>query len=619
MVSKLDSVPCALWPHHDGSALYVPNQKPQLLEKVKLRIRIHNAFGKVKSVRVRFSESGEAFPTPPAKLLSTKDGWSWFEAVITMHNPYMNYRWFIEFTDGSSYWLNARGIYILEQPDVEDFRINTFSSAPDWGKSAVMYQIFPDRFGRSAHADKHKTPSWAIPKTWGEKVTASGPGTSEQFFGGDIYGITEHLDHLKALGVTLIYLTPVFPARSNHRYDASSFDEVDPLLGGDKALIELVEAAHKKGLKVIGDLTSNHSGNAHEWFKASYKKPGAKESEFYYFSNKNKDYDAWFGVPSLPKFNWNSTELRKRFISGPKSIVARWIRKPFNMDGWRIDVSNMTGRIREEDMYMELQVLIRESMQKINPDTILLGEYTGDAAYQIQGEGWHGAMTYYNFTKPVWRWFYNTQVKAEAGFLGIGRTKISGSELVRQHLDFAAGFPWHVRLHNMNPLDTHDIPRFKTFTIPGAQRVAAGMQFTFPGMPVIWAGDEFGLDGGNGEESRTPIPWNNERPNDRTMLVNYKAFAKIRKENSALHDGSMRFVYVSDETIAYVRENKKQSILVVASRGSNTNASIPLDAVKGLKQAENLFGGAKIKVEGKNAILPSDALSINIWRLPATY
>jgi len=612
------NLPIALYPHHDGSALYVPNQKPKLLEKVKLRIRIHKALGKVKSVRVRFSESGEAFPTPPAKLLSTSDGWSWFEAVIVMHNPYMNYRWFIEMADGSSYWLNARGLSILEQPDVEDFRINTFSSAPDWGKSAVMYQIFPDRFARSAHADKHKTPSWALPRAWGDKVIASGPGTSEQFFGGDIYGITEHLDHLKDLGVTLIYLTPVFPARSNHRYDASSFSEVDPLLGGDKALIKLVEAAHKKGFKVIGDLTSNHSGNAHEWFKASYKKPGAKESEYYYFSNKNKDYDAWFGVPSLPKFNWNSKELRKKFISGKNSIVARWIKKPFNMDGWRIDVSNMTGRIREEDMYMELQVLIRESMQKINKNTILLGEYTGDAAYQIQGEGWHGAMTYYNFTKPVWRWFYNTEVKAEAGFLGIGRTKISGTEMVKQHLDFAAGFPWHVRLHNMNPLDTHDIPRFKTFTMPGAQRVAAGMQFTFPGMPVIWAGDEFGLDGGNGEESRTPIPWNNERPNDKSMLADYKAFSKIRKENSALHDGSMRFVYVSDELIAYVRENKKQSILVVVSRGEDPKATIPLDAVAGIRRAKSLFGEGKLKVIGKEVLLPTEPMSINIWALPAT-
>jgi alpha-glucosidase len=268
-------------------------------------------------------------------------------------------------------------------------------------------------------------------------------------------------------------------------------------------------------------------------------------------------------------------------------------------------------------MYMELQVLIRESMQKINPDTILLGEYTGDAAYQIQGEGWHGAMTYYNFTKPVWRWFYNPNVKAEAGFLGIGKTKINGVEMVKQHLDFAAGFPWHVRLHNMNPLDTHDIPRFKTFAMPGAQKVAAGMQFTFPGMPVIWAGDEFGLDGHNGEESRTPIPWNNERPNDRTMLVNYKAFAKIRKENTALHDGSMRFVYVSNEVIAYVRENKKQTILIVATRGTDTNASIPLDAVAGLKQAENLFGGAKLTFDGKVAKLPTDPLTINIYRLPA--
>jgi alpha-glucosidase len=618
MSSKLDSLPRGLWPHHDGSELYVSNQTPKLGDKLKLKIRIHKDLGKVKAVRVRFSESGEAFPTPPAKLVSSGNGWSWYQAEITMYNPYMNYRFYIELTDGSIYWLNARGLSDLEQPDIEDFRINTFSSAPKWSKSAVMYQIFPDRFARSKHADKHKTPEWANAAKWGDKVIGSGPGTSEQFFGGDIYGITEHLDHLKDLGVTLVYLTPVFPARSNHRYDASSFDEVDPLLGGDKALVELVKAAHKKGLKVIGDLTSNHSGAAHEWFKASYKKPGAKESEYYYFSNKNKNYDSWFGVPSLPKFNWNSKSLRKKFITGEKSIVARWLKQPFGMDGWRIDVSNMTGRIRDEDMYMELQILIRESMHKINKDTILLGEFTGDAGYQIQGEGWHGAMTYYNFTKPVWRCFYNTENKAEAGFLGLGRTKISGEELVQQHLDFAAAFPWHVRLHNMNPLDTHDIPRFKTFAISGAQKVAAGMQFTFPGMPVIWAGDEFGLDGGNGEESRTPIPWNDERPNDKSMLEVYKALAKIRKTNSALHDGSMRFVYVSAELIAYVRENKKQSILVVVSRGEDPRATIPLDAVAGIRGARNLFGAGKLKVIGKEVLLPNEPLCVNIWALAGT-
>jgi len=610
-------LPLALHPHHDGSALYVPNQKPKLLDKVKVRIRIHEAMGKVKSVRVRFSESGEAFPTDDAKVIRKVDGWSWFETSIVMHNPHMNYRFYIELANGDIFWLNAHGLSELESPDVMDFRINTFSTAPEWGKKSVMYQIFPDRFARSAKADEHKTPDWALPRKWSDEVIGTGPGTSEQFFGGDLWGVIEHLDHLKKLGVTLLYLTPIFPGRSNHRYDASSFSKVDPLLGGDEALIALVEAAHKKGFKIIGDLTSNHSGSSHEWFKASYKNPSAKESEYYYFSDGNKKYDSWFGVSSLPKFNWKSIALRKLFISGENSIVARWIKAPFNMDGWRIDVANMTGRIREEDMYLEISQLIRESMQSINKDTILLGEYTSDAAFHMQGEGWHGGMTYMNFTKPVWRWFYNPKETKVAGFLGLGRTRISGLDMMKQHIDFAAGFPWHVRLNNMNPLDTHDIPRFKTFTIKGAQRVAAGMQFTFPGMPVIWAGDEFGLDGWNGENSRTPIPWNDERPNDKAMLKTYQELAAIRKSNSALHDGSMRFIYASKEALVYVRENGKQSILVLVSRGQDSKISFPSDAVSGLKQAENLFGGAKIIFQGKSALLPKDGLNLQIWRLPA--
>jgi len=618
MASAL-SLPLALQPHHDGSALYVPQQKPALLESVKVRIRIHDAMGKVKAVRVRFSESGEAFPTGNAKVIKRANGWAWYETSIVMHNPHMNYRWYIELANGEIYWLNAHGLTELEQPDIGDFKINTFSSAPEWGKSAVMYQIFPDRFARSAKADQHKLPKWAIAKNWGDEVIGTGPGTSEQFFGGDIWGIIDHLDHLKKLGVTLLYLTPVFPGRSNHRYDASSFSQVDPLLGGDEALIALVEAAHKKGFKVIGDLTSNHSGDGHEWFKAAYKNPSAKESDYYYFSDGNKKYDAWFGVPSLPKFNWKSQELRKLFVTGKNSIVARWIKKPFNMDGWRIDVANMTGRIRDENMYLEISELIRHNMQAINPNTILLGEYTGDAAFNMQGEGWHGGMTYMNFTKPVWRWFYNPREKREAGFLGLGRTRINGLEMMQQHIAFAAGFPWHVRLHNMNPLDTHDIPRFKTFAIKGAQRVAAGMQFTFPGMPVIWAGDEFGLDGFNGENSRTPIPWNNERPNDKAMLKTYQELAAIRKANSALHDGSMRFIYASAEALVYVRENRKQSIVVLVSRGSDAGIKISTEAVAGLRQAENLFGGAKISISGKSATLPSDKLNLQIWRLPAGY
>ena len=618
-MSTFTSLPLGLRPHHDGSSLYVSNPTPKLLDKVKIRVRIHSAIGEVSQVMVRFSESGEAFPTPPAKIVGKDGGWTWYESSIVMHNPKVNYRFVIVLSDGRQLTYNAVGIFELEQPDINDFRINTFSSAPKWGPSSVMYQIFPDRWARSAQADKHKAPDWAIPAAWGDDVIGQGPGTSEQFFGGDLWGVIEHLDHLKKLGVNLLYLTPIFPGRSNHRYDASSFAVVDPLLGGNKALSALIEAAHKKGFRIIGDLTSNHSGDAHEWFQASYKHPGAPESEFYYFTEKNTKYDSWFGVPSLPKFNWKSQELRKRFIEGKSSVVAKWLKAPFGFDGWRIDVANMTGRIRDEDMYAEVANVVRKTMVEVNPDTIMLGEYTGDAAYEVQGDGWQGAMTYANFTRPLWRWMFNLETKdrylQNMGY--IGRAE-KASEFVESHTKFAAAFPWHVRLNNMNALNTHDTPRFKSYALAGAQKVAAGMQFTFPGIPVVWAGDEFGLDGFNGENSRTPIPWNDERPSDRAMIEVYATLAALRKKHGALVDGALRFVYADDETMIFTRETKKETMVILATRGKAKNVNIAVDAIPGIANAQLVYGEASFKPGKKLVEFSAKKMAFAIWHLPAS-
>src|SRR5690606_6960615 len=248
------------------------------------------------------------------------------------------------------------------------------------------YQVFPDRFARSAQADQHPTPDWAIPAQWDDPVDPVMPGRSQQFYGGDLDGIVEKLDHLVSLGVNVLYLTPIFPAASNHRYDASSFDRVDPLLGGDEAYVRLIEAAHERGIRIIGDLTSNHSGDRHEWFQAAYGHPGAPEEDFYYFLNDdNTEYESWLGTPTLPKFNWASEELRRRFIAGPDSAVAKWLKPPFNTDGWRIDVANMTGRLGDIDLNAEVRQLLRQTMEEINPDTILLAESTNDAASDLQG------------------------------------------------------------------------------------------------------------------------------------------------------------------------------------------------------------------------------------------
>jgi alpha-glucosidase len=613
----MQTIPLAHQPHHDGSALYVLNQSPQLLDRVRVRVRIHPAIGEVAEVRVRASESGEAFPSMPATEVATEGAWVWFETEITMHNPQVNYRWMIKLVTGKILWLNALGLHDLDQPDINDFRINTFSSAPQWGPGTILYEIFPDRFARSSKGLSKKIPRWAQPAGWGDEVIGQGPGTSEQLFGGDLWGVIEHLDHLQNLGVNTLYLTPIFPARSNHRYDASSFDVVDPLLGGNEAYKALIKAVHQRGMRIIGDLTSNHSGDAHEWFKKAYKNPKAPESKFYYFSNRNKTYDSWFGVPSLPKFNWNSKELRKRFIKGKSSVVAKWLRAPYNIDGWRIDVANMTGRIRDEDMYLEVAQIVRKTMVSVNPDTIMLGEYTGDAAYEVQGNGWQGAMTYANFTRPLFRWLQSADAKNELQNIGFISTPETGADFVESHRKFAAGFPWHVRLNNMNTLDTHDTPRFKTFTLPGAQKVAAAIQFTFPGIPMIWAGDEFGLDGFNGENSRTPIPWDDERPSDKSLIETYAQLAKIRRENIALTHGGLRFLAATAEAVVFVREHESQNILVSATRGRATGLKLPQDVVTNLDSAENLFGAGKIILESGFAKLPSTAMAVNIWRLPA--
>jgi alpha-glucosidase len=603
--------------HHDGSSLYVPEQRPKLGQKIKVRIRIHDSFGDVKQVLIRQSDSGEAFVGEKLKAFAKRHGWSWYEGSITLHNPQVHYRFFIELKGNESYWLNAKGLHELDQSDRFDFRVNTFNAVPKWATGAVLYEIFPDTFSRSEHADSRETPAWALPKKWGDKVIPKGPGVSTQFFGGDLKGIEEKLEHLKTLGVTIVYLTPFFESRSNHRYDAASFDYVDPVLGGDEALSSLVAKAHALGMKVMGDLTANHTGSSHEWFVAAHKNPQAKESLYYYFTDNNQKYDAWWGFPTLPKLNWNSSELRRLFTKGKNSVVGKWLRPPFGLDGWRIDVANMAGLIREDDLNQEIASEIKKTMQEVSEETFLVGEFTADASTRVIGDNYQSAMTYSNFTRPIWRWLWNPKEKREEKQIGVGRKGITATQMIELHKEFASTFPWHVRLHNLNALDTHDTGRFKTFAIPSSHRVAATLQFTLPGIPMLFAGDEFGLDGTTGEESRTPIPWNGERKSDTSMISFYTDLARLRKKHRALVDGSVRFIYSSKEALMFTRENKTETILVCVSRGRDKKIELPKHTVAFPERAENLLGGGKLKVTSGKFAYEAKALDTQIWRLPS--
>lgn len=571
----------ALAPHHDGSGLYA--EVPGVLklgDTPTVRLRVPAGAAGPRAVWLRSIRDGEPHIEPAIMEPDNGPGEGhssgtsrWFTAPLVISNPVQRYRWYLAYTgpDGSvEYrWFNATGLHRRDVPDAFDFRMHTDFTAPAWVKESIMYQVFPDRFANSGAAKEHR--EWMVACDWDTPVQGSGAHTSRQFYGGDLPGIESKLGHLKDLGATVLYLTPIFPAFSNHRYDASSFDAVDPLLGGDAALVSLVQAAHARGLRVVGDLTTNHTGAGHEWFTNSHRNPDAPEQEYYYFGEGNIDFEAWLGVPSLPKLNWNSAALRERFVLGEDAVAVRWLKAPYNLDGWRIDVGNMTGRLGNEDLNHEVARMLRRRIEEVKPGAMLLAESTSDAAADVPGDGWQGVLSYSNFTRPLWQWLARDPAPGETGwFFGLpqaGPARIDAEDFVATHREFSAGFSWEVRLANANALDTHDTARAASHMLGGGQPIAACAQFSFPGIPLVFAGDEFGLTGFNGEDSRTPMPWETPESWGADLRGLYADLAALRTEHRALVDGSLRWIHAQGDLLVYVREHASGSVLCVLARG----------------------------------------------------
>lgn len=592
-------------PHHDGSELYTPDHADHRRgATVRVRVRIPHEFGDVPSVVLRAVIDGE-----PRFQQMERGAWrpardygaTWWTGHLALENDVTTYRFLVNRADGTAVWLNGEGVDRLEPVDAQDFRATVHPAAPDWAREQVLYQIFPDRFARSAAADDRALPPWALPAAWDDDVVHTGPDTPRQLFGGDLDGVVEHLDHLERLGVTLIYLTPFFPAGSNHRYDATTFDRVDPLLGGDDALVRLVEAAHARGMRVVGDLTTNHTGDTHEWFVAAHRNPAAPESEFYYWKDPGQeDYVAWSDVPSLPKLDWTSAELRRRFIEGPTSVVARWLQPPFNLDGWRIDVANMTGRLGDIDLNRDVQRLVRETMDAVAPGSVLYAESTNDAAHDFVGDGWQGPMSYAAFTRPLWHWLRQPEHGVHHHF-GIPyeiEPRYSGADLVATYRRFTAAYPWSVRSMAMNAIDTHDTPRFAERAGDDLQVVAAGLSLTLPGTPTIFAGDEFGITGINGEDARAPLPWGEEP----RLAEAYRTLIALRRSSRALQQGSLRWLHADDEAVALVRETQEETVVVVAAR-SATRLAVPLSAIGDAVAPATQLGAASVAAEGDTLVV----------------
>jgi alpha-glucosidase len=583
-------------PHHDGSDLHVLEQPDELGGTAVVRLRVPNGGKPAERVLLRYERDGEPRNVEAIVDEETETD-TWWRAEFPVSNPVVRYRWLLAGGDAGWAWVNALGPTAHEVADADDFVLTIAERAPAWHADSVVYQIFPDRFA-TTNLDV-QAPDWAIRRQWDALPTGRGRPTPFELYGGDLYGVEAHLDHIESTGANAIYLTPFFPAGSSHRYDATTFAHVDPVLGGDDALRSLAHAAHARGLKLVGDITPNHTGMHHEWFRAALA--GAKpERGFYYFDDALPGgYESWLGHRSLPKLNWSSAELHERFAQ----VLGRYLE--LGLDGWRVDVANMTGRYRDVDLNREVSRWMREQVD----GALLVAEHGHDFRPDLAARGWHGVMNYSGFLRPLWTWLIRDDPDPEQQnqFWGIpvGVPSLPGPEVVAAMARFRAGVPWDAVLNSWNLLDSHDVARFRTVA-GGRDRhlVGIGLQAATPGVPMLFAGDELGLEGAWGEDARRTMPWGAPDTWDTAFLTEVRALLALRRGSDALKRGGIRYVHVADDAIAFVRESRSERLLCLAARAPHDPISTPFT------QLDTLYGE-----DASGGVLPSDGPAVHIWRI----
>ncbi|GAB77897.1 alpha-glucosidase [Austwickia chelonae] len=607
VVSSLDL------PHHDGSSLYVEDAHPSIGDQVRVRLRVpHPPDGQPEITQVHVRTTQDAEPCFVAAVPTRRtDSDTWWVATLPVVNPITHYRFLLHGGPWGYAWVNGTGIHVRDVPDIADFRVVATEAPPDWARESVVYQIFPDRYARSPAAALREPPSWADPADWADPVSA-GERASAQFFGGDLDGITAHLADVLDLGATVLYLTPFFPATSSHRYDATSFDTVDPLLGGPEALIRLTRAAHDRGLRVIGDLTTNHTGYRHDWFRAAQEGPDSPEHGFYRFDPQGSPV-CWLGVPSLPKLDHGSPELARRFF-GPDGVVQRWLRPPYDLDGWRVDVANMTGRLGVEDRYDQVQRQMRAAVRAARPDGLLIAEHCHDLAGDLSGEGWHGAMNYSGFTRPLWTWLRAPQEAPSFLGLPVSVPRLGGEQVVATMADFGAQLPWAARSVSFNLAGSHDTTRIHTLVggDPSLVEVALGLVVTMPGVPMVTYGDEIGMPGRFGEDGRRPMPWDRSELWSGALREAFRSLIAARRSSEALCVGGLRLVRVEDDALVFLRESRSECVLVHCARAGHPPLEVPVHRLPGLDGGRALHGRGPVW-DGGRAFFTAEGPEVGLW------
>jgi alpha-glucosidase len=370
----------------------------------------------------------------------------WFEVDLLILEPVVHYRFLLEAEDGV-WWYAGAGPVACDPLDATDFRIVAGIAPPAWVRGSVFYQIFPDRFANGDPSNDPRPEEYEYrgkrPRTFPWEESPGDHAFSVVFYGGYLAGITKRLEYLDPLGVTVLYLTPVFISPSNHRYDVADFEHIDPHLGGEAALAALRSHLSVRGMRYTLDIVPNHVGSSHAWFTAAQSDANAEKAAFFTFKQHPDQYHSWLSVQSLPKLNYQSEKLRRRMLTGPDVVLRRWLRPPFSADGWRVDVANLLGRQGPILLGGEIFRILREVVKDTLPDAYLLGENIFDPTAQSQGDQFDGMTNYASFTFPLGHWLCDFR----QGVRGL-KEPITGPPWTTEALEAS----WRLRLgHPLGP------------------------------------------------------------------------------------------------------------------------------------------------------------------------
>ena len=511
----------------------------------------------------------------------------YYNGEVTLSEGLYWYRFFYSSSHGDFYVTKTGESVGCVTADGTDWQQTVYSAdftTPDWLAGGIIYQIFPDRFYNSG-AEKSNIPEDRyICNDWSKQPEYRQSGDklrlTNDYYGGDLKGIEEKLPYLKSLGVSCIYLNPIFEAHSNHRYNTANYLKIDPVLGDEKDLENLVKSAKKQGIEIILDGVFSHTGDDSIYFNkyGRYDTVGAYNSKnspyfsWFKFSEYPNEYSSWWGISTLPETEENDLSFTN-FIAGENGVIKYWLDK--GVKGFRLDVA--------DELPDGILDKIRLAVKRDSKENYLLGEVWEDASTKIS----NGSRRRFLRGKQLDSVMNYPFANAIIDFVKNGK----GQNLVNTVMSILENYPKPAVKLLMNHIGTHDTSRILTVLGSGYTpesreeqsrthlyeedykkavnrlKLAAVLQYTLPGVPSLFYGDEAGVEGYGDPFCRATYPWGRE---NMELLDFYKHLGKFRRNNSAFKEGEFVPIFADDTMVAYIRTDGKNTVLTAVNVGVTT-------------------------------------------------